>query len=289
MEKGGFMKSVYNQMYSLPTLIKLGDLDIQKLHETTDMPIEKFYDLVSEVIARAPQMVDSLNKLAASDGTEDDVHNLADLKKLLGRIGYNRITAAIDEIIHASKDEDMALAIPFVKIALDGINWLFPRLLLSRIQGGSQTYNELTLQSEYKLAVRQLYKDELSRRLKILAIDDMLFILQTISQVLSKDYKVYKLTNPTMLETTLQYIQPELFLLDCDMPQRSGFDLVPAIRNYEIHKTTPIIFLTSTGTADNISAAIKLGACDYIVKPFQADLLRQKVAANIARKNNYEI
>jgi CheY-like chemotaxis protein len=283
------MKSAYNQMYSLPTLIRLGDLDIKKMNETTDMPIEKFYDLLSEVIARAPQMVDSMNKLAASDGNEEDLRNLTDLKKPLGRIGYNRITAAIDEIIHASKDEDMALAIPFVKIALDGINWLFPRLLVARIQGGSQPYNDLSLQSEYKLALRQLYKEELSRKLKILAIDDMLFILQTISQVLSKDYKVYKLTNPTMLETTLQYITPELFLLDCDMPQRSGFDLVPAIRNYEIHKTTPIIFLTSTGTADNISAAIKLGACDYIVKPFQADLLRQKVSANIARKNNFEI
>jgi PleD family two-component response regulator len=137
--------------------------------------------------------------------------------------------------------------------------------------------------------MRQLYKDELARKLKILAIDDMLFILQTISQVLSKEYKIYKLTNPTMLETTLQYITPELFLLDCDMPQRSGFDLVPAIRSYDEHKTTPIIFLTSTGTADNISAAIKLGACDYIVKPFQADLLRQKVSANIVRKNSFEL
>jgi two-component system chemotaxis response regulator CheY len=73
------------------------------------------------------------------------------------------------------------------------------------------------------------------------------------------------------------------------MPQRNGFDLVPVIRSYEEHKTTPIIFLTSTGTADNISAAVKLGACDYVVKPFQADLLRQKVAANIIRKKQFEI
>jgi CheY-like chemotaxis protein len=276
-------------MYSLPILIKQGDLEVKKVSESSDMPIEKYYDMISELIARMPQMVESLNKLTAFDGSEDDLRNLADLKKLLGRIGYNRLTASIDEIIHACKDEDMALAIPFVKIALDGINWLFPRLLLARVQAESKPYDGLSIQSEYNLALRQLYKDELSRKLKILAIDDMLFILQTIAQVLSKEYNVYKLTNPTMLETTLQYIKPELFLLDCDMPQRSGFDLVPAIRSYEIHKTTPIIFLTSTGTADNISAAIKLGACDYIVKPFQADLLRQKVAANIVRKNNYEL
>jgi CheY-like chemotaxis protein len=285
------MKSVYNQIYSLPILIKLGDLDIRKVAETTDIPVEKYFDLLSELIARAPQIFDSLNRLASFDTTDDDVRNLADLKKLLARIGYNRLTASIDEIIQSYKDEDMALAIPFVKIVIDGFNWIFPRLLMAKVPPGTKPYNGagLPLQSELKLAFRQLRQEDLSRKLKILAIDDMLFILQTISQVLSKEYKVYKLTNPTMLETALQYVTPELFLLDCDMPQRSGFDLVPAIRSFEAHKTTPIIFLTSTGTADNISTAIKLGACDYVVKPFQADMLRQKVAANIARKNTFEI
>jgi PleD family two-component response regulator len=184
----------------------------------------------------------------------------------------------------------MALAIPFVQTVLDRLNWLFPRLLIAKTPAGAKpSSGGLPLQSELKLAFRQLRQEDLSRKLKILAIDDMLFILQTISQVLSKEYKVYKLTNPTMLETALQYITPELFLLDCDMPQRSGFDLVPAIRSFEAHKTTPIIFLTSTGTADNISTAIKLGASDYVVMPFQADMLRQKVAANITRKNTFEI
>jgi PleD family two-component response regulator len=186
----------------------------------------------------------------------------------------------------------MALAIPFVKTVIEGFTWFFSRLLMARIPPGANptpTPVGLTLQSEVKVALRQLHQEEIARKLRIMAIDDMLFILQTISQVLSKEYKVYKLTNPTMLEEALQHITPELFLLDCDMPQRNGFDLVPAIRSYEEHKTTPIIFLTSTGTADNISAAVKLGACDYVVKPFQADLLRQKVAANIVRKKQFEI
>jgi PleD family two-component response regulator len=183
----------------------------------------------------------------------------------------------------------MALAIPFVQTVLDRLNFIFPRLLISKTQPGSKPPGSgLPLQSEVKLALRQLRQEDLSRKLKILAIDDMLFILQTISQVLSKEYKVHKLINPTMLEDALKYVTPELFLLDCDMPQRSGFDLVPIIRTYEAHRTTPIIFLTSTGTADNISAAIKLGASDYVVKPFQAEMLRQKVASNIVRKNNFE-
>jgi PleD family two-component response regulator len=122
--------------------------------------------------------------------------------------------------------------------------------------GSNPTPVGLTLQSEVKVALRQLHQEEIARKLRIMAIDDMLFILQTISQVLSKEYKVYKLTNPTMLEEALQHVTPELFLLDCDMPQRNGFDLVPVIRSYEEHKTTPIIFFFFLGTADNISAAV---------------------------------
>jgi CheY-like chemotaxis protein len=279
------MKTLYQQEYSMPLLMRLGDLDIPKLAETSDMPIEKFSDLLSEIIFRAPQMLESLERLTSFDNTEEDVRNLADLKKLLGRVGYNRLTASIDEIIQACKDEDMSLAIPFVETVSDGFRRFFSRLMMARMPPGSKPNpGGLPLQSELKLALRQLRQEESVRKLRILAVDDMLFILQTISQVLSKEYKVHKLTNPTMLEEALQHVTPELFLLDCDMPQRSGFDLVPVIRNFEEHKTTPIIFLTSTGTADNISAAIKLGACDYVVKPFQAELLRQKVAANIIRK-----
>jgi CheY-like chemotaxis protein len=278
------MKTVYQQEYSLPILMKLGDLDIPKMAETSDMAIEKFFDLLSEITVRAPQMLDSLNKIATFDGNENDIQNIADLKKNLGRIGYNRLTAPIDEVIRACKDEDMALVIPFIRIVIDGFNWIFSRLLIAQMPAGSKPSAGGSLQSELKAALKKLQQEESDRKLKILAIDDMMFILQTITQVLGKEYRVYKLTNPTMLEATLQYVKPELFLLDFDMPQRNGFDLIPVIRNFEEHKKTPIIFLTSTGTADNISTAVKLGACDYVVKPFQADLLRQKVAANIVRK-----
>ncbi|MDR0322291.1 MAG: response regulator [Treponema sp.] len=278
-----------NSIFNLATLLKLDDLDVRKTADATNMPVEKYFSMLSEFIDRAPQMIDSLNNIAAFDDVEESLRNLEDLRKSLTRLGYHKLSAPIGEIIQSSKDEDMALAIPFVVLVLEGFSYLFSRLITARMpEGGENPYEGLSLQNALDVTIKELSEAETSRKLKILAIDDMLFILQTISQVLSKEYRVYKLSNPTMLEESLQYVTPELFLLDCDMPQRSGFDLVPVIRSYEAHKTTPIIFLTSTGTADNISAAIKLGAVDYVVKPFQASLLRQKVAANIVRKNIFE-
>jgi DNA-binding response OmpR family regulator len=92
------------------------------------------------------------------------------------------------------------------------------------------------------------------------------------------------MTDPTRLEKFLWQVTPELFLLDYKMPALSGFDLVPIIRSFSEHKTTPVIFLTSEGTMAHVSAAFALGACDFIVKPIQGNILREKIAKHIVRK-----
>jgi putative two-component system response regulator len=109
-------------------------------------------------------------------------------------------------------------------------------------------------------------------------------MLKTITSALGADYKVYTLSDPMMVEKFLQQVTPELFLLDYKMPGLNGFDLIPIIRNFDEHKDTPIVFLTSMGTSDNVSAAAMLGACDFIVKPFQGNVLREKIAKYIVRK-----
>ena len=89
------------------------------------------------------------------------------------------------------------------------------------------------------------------------------------------------LPKPTEIEKVLEKLTPDLFLLDCQMPELNGFDIVPIIRRFNKHKNTPIVFLTSLGTVDNVSAAIALGACDYIVKPFKPNILREKITKHI--------
>jgi len=115
----------------------------------------------------------------------------------------------------------------------------------------------------------------------ILAVDDAPDVLKSIFFELRNDYAVFTLPKPEMLEGLLQKTTPDLFLLDYNMPVLSGFDLIPIIRRFQKHKHTPIIFLTSEGTIDHLSVAIALGACDFIVKPFNPDILRKKIAKHI--------
>jgi DNA-binding response OmpR family regulator len=122
------------------------------------------------------------------------------------------------------------------------------------------------------------------RKPQVLSVDDSPVILKAISVALDDKYDVFTLADPLLVERFLQQNTPDLILLDYKMPMIDGFDLIPVIRKFEKHKNTPIIFLTSMGTNDHVSAAAMLGACDFIVKPFHAEVLREKVAKHIVRK-----
>jgi DNA-binding response OmpR family regulator len=119
----------------------------------------------------------------------------------------------------------------------------------------------------------------------ILVIDDSPEILMTVYTMLHKTYKIYTLPTPNKLEDLLQHTTPDLFLLDYKIPELSGFDIIPVIRKFSKHKDTPIIILTSDGTEDCLIMAHLLGACDFIVKPFESRVLHKKVAKHIVKKS----
>ena len=124
-------------------------------------------------------------------------------------------------------------------------------------------------------------------KLQILAIDDNSIILKIVSMALGDDYDVFALADPMAVEKYLMLNTPDLFLLDYKMPGLNGFDLVPIIRKFHEHKDTPIIFLTSMGTKEYVSAAASLGAIDFIVKPVQVNVLREKIAKHIIRETQH--
>ena len=115
----------------------------------------------------------------------------------------------------------------------------------------------------------------------ILAVDDSPVSLKEINHMLGDLYRVYTLREPEKVKDFLGMVEPDLFLLDYQMPGITGFELVPIIRSVPEHSDTPIIFLTAIGTVDNLSVAMHLGAADFIVKPIDNKILLQKVTAQL--------
>jgi len=129
-----------------------------------------------------------------------------------------------------------------------------------------------------------LQKAEETRKLRVLAVDDVSVVLNAISAALGKQYEVFCLTKAEHVERFLQHTIPELFLLDIEMPDMNGFELVKVIRGFEEHKDTPIMVLTGNATVRNFQVSMEYGVADFIAKPVDPKVLLEKVADKIVRK-----
>ena len=264
-------------------LLKLSDLEIRRVAENNkNLTAGKYYKLLSRFLNLAPYVSDAIKGFADDDSGNKDWKSIKNMITLFREMDCNKYLSDLNAIRNAhGKGDYRTASIHAEKIEL-GFNSLYSQLMSVKItkKAGSSPGTDPTLLS----CLKALENTKTDRMLMVLAVDDSPAVLEAVSAVLSSEYKVFKLPKPTMLENVLKQVNPDLFLLDYQMPELNGFELIPIIRRVEGHKNTPIIFLTSEGTVDNITAAIALGACDFIVKPFKPDQLKEKVAKHIVRK-----
>ena len=124
---------------------------------------------------------------------------------------------------------------------------------------------------------------ENNNKVKILIVDDDPTSLLTMAHSLSNDYKVFLAKNSEdALNITLSKF-PDLILLDVHMPDKNGFETAEQINTrMEVH--IPIIFVSADKEIESIKQARQKGAMDYLVKPFNSNLLKTKIK-NALKKN----
>jgi DNA-binding response OmpR family regulator len=118
----------------------------------------------------------------------------------------------------------------------------------------------------------------------ILVVDDVLSILKSVELALKDIGDVHLLSKAEDVMEFLRNNKADIILLDYLMPVLTGFDLIPIIRGSLNHKNTPVIILSSESNIQNVKEAISLGASDYILKPFNPDELKEKVAKHLGIK-----
>jgi len=285
-----------NQHLFLRALLQIGDLDIRRIsRDYLSLKMGEYFKTVEKFVNRVPMAMESLTKIASLTAADYDFRTLKDIKQFLDDIGYEK-SSNLEEIVKAGKRGHSKFASDCVKEMLDDFSVFCTRISAVYKTSGAEVgkgdpdksdsapekYNEQML----KDILQQVDGEEFYRRAKILAVDDSPVALKNITTALSNDYDVFTIANPIKVEDFLMRTTPDLFLLDYKMPELNGFELVPIIRSFPEHKYTPVIFLTAMGTPDYVSTALALGACDYIVKPFQADNLLAKVTKHLSRKKS---
>ncbi len=116
---------------------------------------------------------------------------------------------------------------------------------------------------------------------KILVADDEAGIRSLLKEVLEmENYLVYTAKNGMEAMAGLKY-QPDLIILDVNMPDIDGFTVCEKIRNYV---DCPILFLTARTEEQDRVNGFKAGGDDYIVKPFGMEEMLARVEAHLRRE-----
>jgi DNA-binding response OmpR family regulator len=114
---------------------------------------------------------------------------------------------------------------------------------------------------------------------RILIVDDDPWILRMVSTLLEK--KGYVIATASDGEEGLMradQIKPDLIITDVMMPKLDGWSLVRALRSRQELALVPVIFLTALGGEEDRIRGFRLGADDYLPKPFRFEELDLRVA-----------
>jgi putative two-component system response regulator len=94
-------------------------------------------------------------------------------------------------------------------------------------------------------------------------------------------YEVYPVQSGQQLLDKMEMIQPDLILLDIEMPGMNGYETLRRLKERYDLLSTPVIFLTAKSDTGSEIEGLDLGAVDYIVKPFSAPLLMRRIENHI--------
>jgi two-component system chemotaxis response regulator CheY len=117
------------------------------------------------------------------------------------------------------------------------------------------------------------------KNMKILIVDDF----STMRRIIRNILKQLEFTNVEEAEDgnvafeKLKEADYDLLITDWNMPNMSGLDLLKEIRANEKLEDLKILLVSAEAEKENIIQAVQAGANEYIVKPFTADVLGQKI------------
>lgn len=119
----------------------------------------------------------------------------------------------------------------------------------------------------------------------ILVVDDEQIVLNLVEDTLSDEG--YAVTTTLSANEAIELVKKNYFdfvLTDIRMPEMSGIELIKRI--HEIAPTVGVIFMTGYANLDTAKQAIKEGAYDYIMKPFELSEIRQAMARAVQQKQS---
>ena len=115
----------------------------------------------------------------------------------------------------------------------------------------------------------------------ILVVDDNKMNLAAARTVLGNEYRVIPVMKGTQALAYLEDGECDIILLDINMPEMDGFEVLKKIRWMEHCRNIPVIFLTADADAETETRCFKEGAVDFIAKPFVPEVMLSRIGRSL--------
>ena len=119
-------------------------------------------------------------------------------------------------------------------------------------------------------------------RKRILVVDDDTMNLVRTKMILGEEYDVLLADSGMEALDKLKWETVDLVLLDIEMPKLNGIETFERMK--EFASDVPVIFLTASGLEEDVVSAIRLGAVNYLMKPFQPQELMKRIAQEFEKQ-----
>ena len=120
--------------------------------------------------------------------------------------------------------------------------------------------------------------------MRVMVVDDTEANIDILLETLADDYKVVVATDGDSALEDIKKNPPDLILLDIMMPGMDGYEVCQKLKEMEITRNIPVIFLTALKEEGDEAKGLGFGAVDYITKPFNPELVKARVRNHLDLK-----
>jgi DNA-binding response OmpR family regulator len=121
----------------------------------------------------------------------------------------------------------------------------------------------------------------------LLVDDDNAFLLTIGVRLKSMGYTVCTAKDAANAISAVRKNNPDVVVLDVSLPAGDGFLVADRLRNLIASATTPIIFVTASEKPELRERAMKLGAAEFLQKPFDATTLADAIESALSPRDNW--
>jgi len=116
----------------------------------------------------------------------------------------------------------------------------------------------------------------------LLIVDDERLHINILNKMLKESYEIkVALNGRQAVDRAISFPQPDLILLDIQMPELDGFKVLSLLQKDTRTREIPVIFITAMDSEGDETKGLKLGAVDYITKPFSPAIVNARIKIHL--------